>query len=303
LSGQTDYVNNNLKSEELKKPSNKKGSLRIVGSGFQAVLHLTFESKMIIERSDKVLYLVNDPVSELWIKKMNPNSESLKALYLGGKCRADTYKEMTELTLRYVREGLNVCVVYYGHPGVFVTPSHESIKLARAEGFNARMLPGISAEDCLFADLGIDPGTRGCQSFEATDFLLNRRKFDTGSHLILWQIGGIGDFTYDPDRDNKRSLTIMVDFLEKYYDQQHEAYIYQAAEYAICKPIIQHLPLSKLATEGLVNYASTLYVPPKTSYVAKGDYNMAHKLGIYEQLKPTDIHFSIKKLFHLKDRK
>src|SRR6476620_513542 len=132
---------------------------------------------MIIEQSDKVLYLVNDPVSELWIARMNPNSESLKALYLGGKYRADTYKEMTELTLRYVREGLNVCVVYYGHPGVVVTPSHESIRQARAEGFNARMLPGISAEDCLFADLGIDPGTRGCQSFEATDFLLNRRKF------------------------------------------------------------------------------------------------------------------------------
>jgi hypothetical protein len=95
----------------------------------------------------------------------------------------------------------------------------------------------------------------------------------------------------------------MIDFLGKYYDHHHEVYIYQAAEYAICKSIIQHLPLSKLATEGLVNYASTLYIPPKTSHKAKGDYNMAHKLGVYEELKPTDIHFSIKKLFHLKDRK
>jgi uncharacterized protein YabN with tetrapyrrole methylase and pyrophosphatase domain len=134
-------------------------------------------------------------------------------------------------------EGLNVCVVYYGHPGVFVNPSHDSIRRARAEGFNARMLPGISAEDCLFADLGIDPSTHGCQSFEATDFLLNRRKFDISSHLILWQIGAIGDFTYDPDRDNKSTLTIMVDFLERYYDPHDQVYIYQAAEYAICEPI------------------------------------------------------------------
>jgi hypothetical protein len=37
------------------------------------------------------------------------------------------------------------------------------------DGFDAVMLPGISAEDCLFADLGIDPGMIGCQSFEATD--------------------------------------------------------------------------------------------------------------------------------------
>ena len=59
---------------------------------------------------------------------------------------------------------------------------------ARAEGFNARMLPGISAEDCLFANLGADPGTHGCQSFEATSFLLRKPKFDTLTHLILWQI-------------------------------------------------------------------------------------------------------------------
>jgi uncharacterized protein YabN with tetrapyrrole methylase and pyrophosphatase domain len=297
-------MKNNLKSDELEGPSNKKGSLTIVGTGFQAVRHLTVESKMIIEQADKVLYLISDPVSELWVKKTNPNSESLMTLYLGGKYRPDTYKEMTELTLKYVRQGLNVCAIYYGHPGVFVYPSHESIRQSRNEGFDARMLPGISAEDCLFADLGIDPGTRGCQSFEATDFLLNKRKFDTSCHVILWQIGGIGDFTYDPDRDNKPSLNIMTNFLQKYYDRHHEVCIYQAAEYAICKPIIQRLSLSKLATEeALVNYASTLYVPPKTTSVAKGDYNMARKLGVYEQLRPTDIHFSIKKLFHLKDRK
>jgi len=35
------------------------------------------------------------------------------------------------------------------------------------------MLPGISAEDCLFADIGVDPGIYGCQSFEATDLFVN----------------------------------------------------------------------------------------------------------------------------------
>jgi precorrin-2 methylase len=60
-----------------------------------------------------------------------------------------------------VREGLNVCAAFYGHPGVFVYASHQSIRLARAEGFEAQMLPGISAEDCVFADLGIDPENMG----------------------------------------------------------------------------------------------------------------------------------------------
>jgi len=46
---------------------------------------------------------------------------------------------------------------------------------------------------------------------------------------------------------------------------------------------LQRLSLSKLTTEALVNYASILYVPPKTTSVAKGDYNVARKLGVYEQ--------------------
>jgi hypothetical protein len=35
------------------------------------------------------------------------------------------------------------------------------------------MLPAISAEDCLFADLGVDPADHGCPSYEATDFLVH----------------------------------------------------------------------------------------------------------------------------------
>lgn len=291
---------NKSKAPNSKETEKKRGSLIIVGTGFQAVRHFTFESKRMVELADKVLYLVTDPVSELYIKKLNPNSESLISFYAGGKFRPDTYKEMVELTLKYVREGLNLCVVYYGHPGVFVNPSHESIRRARAEGFHAQMLPAISAEDCLFADIGIDPGTIGCQSFETTDFLLNRRIFDTSSHLILWQIGIIGDFTYNPDRDSKHSITILVHFLKKYYGDSHEVYVYQAPEYVICKPIIQRLSLSKLPTEAQINYASTLYVPPKTHHTAIRDYKMAHKLGVYDQLKPTEIHFSLKGLLRLK---
>src|SRR2546429_6584747 len=60
---------------------------------------------------------------------------------------------------------------------------------AREEGFEAEMLPAVSAEDCLFADLGVDPGDEGCQSFEATSFLLFRSEEHTSElqsrlHLV-----------------------------------------------------------------------------------------------------------------------
>ena len=101
---------------------------------------------------------------------------------------------MVEELLEPVRRGRRVCAAFYGHPGVFVTPSHEAIRQARAEGFPARMLPAVSAEDCLFADLGIDPGAqrlpelRGDRVPRASD-----RPIDVRAYLILWQISVVGE--------------------------------------------------------------------------------------------------------------
>ena len=82
--------------------------------------------------------------------------------------------------------GHRIVAAFYGHPGVFTYPTDESIRRARAEGYHARMLAGISAEDCLIADLGVDPARNGCQSYEATDFLLNSRTIDALAQFILW---------------------------------------------------------------------------------------------------------------------
>lgn len=281
-------------NKELSQPESIRGSLTIVGSGIQAIRQLTLEARQSIERADKVLILVDDPITEMYIKKLNPNAESLG--YFRDKPRHDSYRQWTEVTLKHIREGLNVCVVCYGHPTVFVNSSRQSIRQARSEGYSARMLPGISAEDCLFADFGIDPAVPGCQSFEATDFLLRKHKIDTSCHLILWQIGVIGDLTYNPSRDAKPSLRILVDFLKKYYDSSHTVFVYEAAKYAICKPIIQRMLLSKLG-DAHVNYFSTLYIPPKM--LAPLDYGMADRLGMNVESNEIDIHFSVKKLFRL----
>jgi uncharacterized protein YabN with tetrapyrrole methylase and pyrophosphatase domain len=284
--------NNNRKST--------KGSLVIVGSGIQAVRHFTLEARQSIEQADKVLYSVVDPITEMWIKKINPNAESLADYYEDGKPRIDTYRAMNERTLYYVREGLNVCVVYYGHTGVFVDPSHESIRVARKEGFNAQLLPGISAEDCLFADLNIDPSI-GCQSFEATSFLVRKWKFDTSSHLILWQIGVIGEFIHKDTGDySKHGLTVLVDYLKHYYDADHEVIVYQAAQYAIYQPIIQRVLLSKLS-QAQISVFSTLYVPPKEQ--APLDYGMVNRLGLLSELQEVKSNPFINKLFRFTHKK
>jgi uncharacterized protein YabN with tetrapyrrole methylase and pyrophosphatase domain len=248
----------------------KPGTLTVVGTGLFGVGHATPESLAHIESAQKLFHLVVDPVSRAWIEELNPTAESLFDSYADGRFRPDSYEEMVERILAPVERGVDVCAAFYGHPGVLVHPSHEAIARARALGHTARMLPGISSEDCLFADLGVDPAARGCQSFEATDFLVRRRKFDPDSPLVLWQIGAIGVATYrnitlwSPD-----GLQILADSLSERYPREHEVTVYEAPRFAISEPRLERLPLCELA-RARVSTSSTLYVPPAGKEAAGG---------------------------------
>jgi hypothetical protein len=239
-----------------------KGSLIVVGTGIKTVGHLTLETIAWLKAADKVLYVVGDPIAEAVIAQLNPKgAESLSGLYAEGKPRIQTYNQMVERVLECVRSGMLTCFASYGHPGVFVHASHASIRRARSEGFAAKMLPGVSSEDCLFADLGLDPGWRGCQSFEATDFLINGRNLDPRSSLILWQIGVLGEWTYKKDKYNLSALPLLIERLLHYYPPIHVSYLYEAATFVGCEPTIFPVPIEKLQ-EAPLSVGSTLYVPP-----------------------------------------
>lgn len=256
----------------------KKGSLFVVGTGYIAAGHVTAESEALIKCAEKCLYLVADPAAGAWIQDLNPTAESMRDAYAPGKPRRESYAEIVERMLAPVRQGLDVCAAFYGHPGVFAFPPHQAIRQARAEGFEARMLPGVSAEDCLFADLGLDPAVHGCQSFEATDFLIRRRRFDPSSNLILWQVGAIGVATYEKeDLWSREGLRVLAEALLQHYPADHETVVYEAAVYPVCDPLILRVPLGKLA-EARVSVISTLYVPPLR--LAPLDLEMLDRLGI-----------------------
>jgi uncharacterized protein YabN with tetrapyrrole methylase and pyrophosphatase domain len=248
--------------------------LTIVGTGIKAVGQITLEAAATIRNAERVLYLAADTITEAWILEQNPNSESLQGCYADSKLRMQSYLEMIERILTYVRSGMDVCAAFYGHPGVFVYPSHEAIRIARAEGFPATMLPGVSAEDCLFADLGFDPARHGCQSFEATDFLLYGRQFDPRCSLILWQVGLVGEIDFKR-RYKASGLRLVVERLLASYPASHEVAIYEAAQYTICEPRVDWMPLGKLI-ESRVTPISTLYVPRLSDAVA--DASLARRL-------------------------
>src|SRR5260221_637292 len=85
--------------------------------------------------------------------------------------------------------------------------------------------------------VGVDPGATGCQSYEATDFLIYRRRIDTSAALILWQVGVIGELgvASSPRRD---SLSTLVEYLREFYEVDQPTVIYEASPYQVCEPIV-----------------------------------------------------------------
>jgi uncharacterized protein YabN with tetrapyrrole methylase and pyrophosphatase domain len=263
------------------------GSLSVVGVGIKLAAQTSLEAKAHIEAAGKVFFLVTDPGTEFWLQSLNPSSESLQSFYEGRESRLSTYLEMTDYILDHVRQGLNVCAVFYGHPGIFVFPSHRAVARARSEGFHAVMLPGISAEDCLFADIGVDPARKGCQSFEATDFLIFDREFDPRSNLVLWQVGVLGEVGYKASLPPEK-LGVLVRRLAMNYPLDHDVIVYEAARYPVCEPMILRTTLGKLNVT-MISSISTLFIPPVQQ--TKPNLEVARELGI-----PADF---IKRRFEL----
>ncbi|XYI02909.1 SAM-dependent methyltransferase [Sorangium sp. So ce1128] len=240
------------------------GSLVVVGTGIQWAGQTTLAARRAIEAADRVLFAVADAGTAKWLRSLRADAVSLRYGASDGPPRREIYRQMVDDILAEVRQGLRVCAIFYGHPGVFSTPAHDVIRRARGEGYSARMLPGVSFLDCLFADLGLDPGHEGCVAYEATDFLIRRRPFDVHTPLVLSQIALIGNpHVFDPGATDRiqRGLGALADVLCTRYPSSHQAIVYDASTHPVEPPSIVMQRLDEL-TSAPVTDVSTLYVPP-----------------------------------------
>lgn len=244
-------------------PRHRRGSLDVVGVGIASIGQTTLEAVACIRAADRLLYVVNDPITEVWLKELNASAQSMSRHYGPTKDRLDTYIDMARDMVAAVVAGHRVCAVFYGHPGVFVQASHAAIAHLRKRGYRARMLPGVSADAHLFADLGLNPGDTGIQGFEATDFLLSRRRIDPTSGLLLWQVGVLGESTASVDEPAAmKRRRMLVQYLRRSYPARHRVVLYQAPKFPGITPSVKRVSLERLALTRLTPL-TTLYVPPR----------------------------------------
>ena len=237
---------------------------------------LTPESRSAIVAADIVFYVVPDPITARMIEGLASESIDLASLYAPDQDRSATYSTMVDRVFEEVDAQRHVCVVFYGHPGVFVDPGPEMMRRAEANGVKAIMLPGISAADALYADLGLDPGRDGIQMFSATDFLLRRRDIDGSVPLVLWQMGAIGQ-ERGADEPERRYLGVLAERLAEIYPPDHRIVMYEAAGIIGYPPRIDPGTVATLADMPLTR-ASTLFVG--RSSIVEVDADMVERLGL-----------------------
>jgi hypothetical protein len=241
--------------------SDPSGSLTVVGTGIDITTQLSPGARAAIEGADLVLYVLADPVSSLRVEQLNPRARTLDGHYAAGKRRRVTYDEIVEEVVSEVLAGADVCLALYGHPGVYAAAGHEAIRRVRDAGLQARMLPAVSALDCLFADLGIDPGPRGLQAYEATYFFRTRPPVDPRATLLLLQVGVLCEHSGDPTPVSAERFPELVDLLRATYGPACEAVLYEAAAYPGARPVVERFRLddSELPSPSVI---STLCITP-----------------------------------------
>jgi len=135
--------------------------------------------------------------------------------------------------------------------------------VARQEGYTAAMLPGISAEDYMFADLEFDPALSGCKTCEATEILLRDKPLDPSIHNIIWQVGSVGvvDMEF-----SKSKFHLLVDRLEKDFGPDHKVVHYIGAVLPQSTTTMDTFTIADLRKEDVAKQfgtISTLYIPPR----------------------------------------
>lgn len=233
--------------------------LVICGSGIKYSSHMTAEAEAAIQSADCLCYLVNEPLMIERMASLKKNAIDMTELYGSYELRREAYHAVADFVVGKVHDYESVCMVLYGHPTICALPGVLAAKAAREKGIKVSILPGISSDACLYADLGINPLTHGLQSYEASYFVNKKPVFDIRSNLVLWQINCI-NVAKIGSAVCASGLRLLSDHLLGHYASETVVYLYEASLYPHIDPVIYKTELAKLVNAD-VSTITTLVIP------------------------------------------
>jgi tetrapyrrole methylase family protein/MazG family protein len=220
-------------------------------------------SSQTLRLCKKVFYLHTEPK---WIhdylRDLSPEVVDIHRYYNEDTPREEAYIGMVQAVLEAAIQSPPVALALYGHPVVFVTPTQSILEVAPKHGLKVKVLPGISAFDCMLADLGVDP-SQGTLIYEVNDMLLFRRRLLPDLHCFIWQVGGVESEVYSSLMSRPSRFTRLKQYLLHYYPPEHEGVIITCATNPAVGPKITKVKLGNLEAEPIQMHAgATLYIPP-----------------------------------------
>ena len=237
----------------------------VVGLGIVGTRQITKEVDAVLKKSERVFLLFYQEVLHHYIaNELGTPVTDLHDEYEEGLNRSDTYRKMVDRVMSAAENATRpVTLALYGHPTIFVTPTRLIQEEAPDRGLRVKVLPGISSIDCLFSDIGFDPGSTGIQMYEATDFLLRRFVPDTAVPLFLWQVGTLETGLYSAKRSKPERFVRLRQYLQSFYPEDHILYLLRTATYPFTNSEQRAFRLRDFEKQYLyVDPVHTLYIPP-----------------------------------------
>lgn len=235
----------------------------IVGLGIVNVHQITREVDEALRRSCEILYLAQEFGLVEYLQQLCPKVTNLHSVsYREGDNRMNAYNMMTAKVIEAALDHPPVTFALYGHPLVFALPPFQILKVASLLGLRVRLLPGISAMDCLFIDLKLDPG-RGLQIYEATDMLLLQRPLQPEVACLIWQIGAIESLLYSVATNRPERFSRLKNYLLQYYPPEHKVIAAYSSTFPLIPSLLTEFPLGEIEAYAQKLHAGvTLYIPP-----------------------------------------
>ena len=114
-----------------------------------------------------------------------------------------------------MRGGLAVCLAFHGRSALSTEVSRQALEQSCVDGFAAAVVPGVSALDCLFADLGLGLLSSGCRIY-GTEAFVERGRPDLSSALVLYL-------------SDDSPLSELLALLRPAYGEEQKAVLYEPA--------------------------------------------------------------------------
>lgn len=270
-------------------PTHQKNSasnydLYIVGLGIKNLDQITKETNLVLQKSKKIFYVENGIGVDEYLKNICSDAINLVSEYKENQDRMTAYRAMAARVLHAALHENPITLALYGHPTVFAYPPFLIKKVSEYLGLSVKVLPGISALDCICTDLMIDPGVNGMQMYEATEMLMRERPLLNDVPALIWQIGAIETTLYSQMPSKPERFEGLKNYLLKFYPPSHQVTSIFSSNYFLMPSTIYHFEIKDICDHAYHLHAGhTLYIPP-SQYKEVADHFLASKIGDIEHL-------------------